>query len=418
MDSAWQVATDAAGDVYVTGYFTTSIDFGCGPLESTSTANDYNGFLVKLSPSLSCIWSVPIKATGASIGRALAVDAQGEAIVTGDFLGVTDFGTASGGWNDFISKFDPDGHVIWTKAFLTDNAGQMVYDTAVDAAGNVFVTGEAFGPPDFGAGPIAVSGPHPMFLAKFDASGELSWAHVYSGQATPFKLAVDASGRVAVTGIYYVSVDFGGGIDLAFGPTDPTSYGEIFVVMFDPAGAPLWGKSFGDGSWGARGSSLRFDATGNLLLGGSFGGTVDFGGGAFVAPPDEESGFLAGFEPRNGHHLFSQPIGGSSSELDDFAITDDGGRVELGYFMGTLDLGGTPLTGPAYGSMFLAKFDREGAHVWSKSYDAQDLAIRALAVDHFGHVFAAGGFSGTVDFGSGPLVSKGAIDYLLAEFAQ
>src|SRR3989442_13362586 len=87
-----------------------------------------------------------------------------------------------------------------------------------------------------------------------------------------------------------------------------------------------------------------------------------------------------------------------------------------GYFQSTLDFGGGPLTSAGSLDTFLAKFNPSGAHLWSKRFGSTGSdSSTNVAVDGSGNVVMAGSFSGTVDFGSGPLTSARLYDTFLAK---
>jgi len=116
-------------------------------------------------------------------GSAIAVDADGNTVVTGRIHGVATFGRGdenettltTEGPNLFVAKYDLHGSLLWARQALGDAQGQAI---AVDAAGNSYVAGgfrfgvvfpgvTLFGP---------VSGVGDMFIAKYDAAGNFEWA--------------------------------------------------------------------------------------------------------------------------------------------------------------------------------------------------------------------------------------------------
>ena len=86
-------------------------------------------------------------------------------------------------------------------------------------------------------------------------------------------IAVDASGKVYITGIFQGTADF----DPGPGVFKLTSAGnnDIFVNKLDASGNFVWAKSMGGPAYD-HGNSLTVDAAGNVWSTGSFEGTVDF----------------------------------------------------------------------------------------------------------------------------------------------
>src|SRR5262249_14150683 len=93
----------------------------------------------------------------------------------------------------------------------------------IDGDGNVLLTGYILENVDFGGGPlVGVTANYDVFLAKFNSSGTHQWSKRYSA---PFadhgnSVVADGNGNVILTGDFYRSEDFGGGIMNSPGGTD------------------------------------------------------------------------------------------------------------------------------------------------------------------------------------------------------
>jgi hypothetical protein len=137
-------------------------------------------------------------------------------IVIGGFGDTVDFGggdLVSAGDDDiFLAKYDASGVHQWSRRF--GGAGyDQGYGVAVDASGNAMVTGFFSGTVDFGGGNLESAGSVDIFLAKYNTSGVHQWSERFGGAIfDPGKaVGVDASGNVVVTGYFFGTVDFGGG---------------------------------------------------------------------------------------------------------------------------------------------------------------------------------------------------------------
>jgi len=117
-----------------------------------------------------------------------------------------------------------------------------------------------------------------------------------------------------------------------------------------------------------------------------------------------------------GNFLWSRQFPASSEPV---VTVDDAGCILLtGGFTGTVDFGGGPLTSAGGQDIFLAKFDPDGNHLWSQNFgDADYQFARGIAVDGAGNLVLTGYFSGNLDFGGGNLVSAGGWDVFLAKLA-
>ena len=112
-----------------------------------------------------------------------------------------------------------------------------------------------------------------LFIAKYDASGNVLWAKSTAGagdDGTGNSVSADAGGNVFVTG-YFTSPT------LTFGITTLTNAGggggsfpyDIFIAKYDAGGNVLWAKSVGGTGWD-QGNSVSADAGGNVFVTGSF----------------------------------------------------------------------------------------------------------------------------------------------------
>jgi hypothetical protein len=183
-------------------------------------------------------------------------------------------------------------------------------------------------------------------------------------------------------------------------------------------GAHVWSKKFGDAA-GQYAGCVDIDATGKILLGGDFLGTVDFGGGplTFAGAADV---FLARFEA-TGSHAWSARYGaaGEQSALG-CRFAPSGAMVLTGRFYTTIDFGGGAHLASAAGSTYLAKLDAAGTEIWSRAFGdgVTESAGRAVAVDPQGDVVFAGiARGGSIDYGGGLLVPGGDHDVVVGKYA-
>jgi hypothetical protein len=417
-DASWQwsksVAVDASGNVILTGWIQGTVDFGGGPLTS---AGFKDIFVAKFDPNGNHVWSQRFGDASRQEGESVAVDSSGNVVVTGVFYGTVDFGggplTSAGYLDIFVAKFDPNGNHVWSQRFgdaNDENHDQYGKSVAVDGSGNVILTGHFWGTVDFGGGPLTSAGDEDIFVAKFDGGGSHIWSQRFGDERYNQRgksVAADGSGNVVVTGKFDGTVDFGGG------PLTSAGYREIFVVKFDPSGNHLWSQRYGDASDDQYGESVAVDGSENVIVTGEFKGTADFGGGPLTSAGSRDI-FIARFDG-GGNHIWSKCYGDENDQHGiSLAVYSSGNFILTGRFIGTVDFGGGPLTsaGDSYGSdIFVAKFDPSSNHLWSQRFgDANNDDAECVAVDGSGNVIVTGLFSGTVDFGGGPLTCPGGYD--------
>jgi hypothetical protein len=166
-DYGYWAAVDGSGNVFVTGKFIGTVDFGGGNLTG---AGNYEIFLAKYDAAGVHQWSQRFGSTGADIGYSVAADGLGNVVVTGHFNGTVDFGggnlISAGGYDIFLAKYDAAGVHVWSKRFGSGNH-DIGYSVA-DGSGNVFVTGYFSGTVNFGGGSLVSASFAPdIFLAKY-----------------------------------------------------------------------------------------------------------------------------------------------------------------------------------------------------------------------------------------------------------
>jgi hypothetical protein len=184
-------------------------------------------------------------------------------------------------------------------------------------------------------------------------------------------------------------------------------------------GTALWAKRFGDASAQTEALAVAVDDSGNVLVAGYFEGTVDFGGGPLTSPGTSLNVFVLKLDPSGGY-LWAKSFGDANVQLGQGLAVDGSGNVVVtGDFAGTVDFGGGPLTSPGTGhNVFVLKLAANGDYLWAKGFgDANSQSARSIAADVSGNVLVTGRFAGTMDFGGGPLKSAGGYDVFAAKLS-
>jgi hypothetical protein len=245
-----------------------------------------------------------------------------------------------------LAKYSPDGVLLWMNRFAGTGTGNAV---AIDGNDEIVIIGKYSGTVDFGGGPLsAATGWEDVFVAKYSADGDHLWSQGFGGEYNDSGLgiAVDSLDDVIITGVFRGTIDFG-----SEPWTTITSWTDIFMAKLDGGnGMHLWSTQFG-GKGQDVSNGIATDDSGNIVLVGSFDGsygyTVDFGGGAITSSGGVDT-FVAKFSS-NGTHLWSKGFGGSKSDTaKSVAVNDSGDLSIIGYFYDTADFGGGALTAEGY----------------------------------------------------------------------
>lgn len=194
-DTGYGIALDIAGNVYVSGSFSTTADFdpGSGTF-NLSSAGSYDAFVAKLDSGGNFTWAKRVGGTGIDIAASLALDSAGNIYTTGLFSSTNaDFDpsgsvftlASAGGTDVFIDKLDSLGNFVWAKRFggsLADYGNGV----AVDSAGNVYTTGQFSLTVDFDPSGsvfnLASTGAGDIFTTKLNSAGNFVWANRMGGR--------------------------------------------------------------------------------------------------------------------------------------------------------------------------------------------------------------------------------------------
>jgi hypothetical protein len=322
---------------------------------------------------------------------------------------------------DCATPFDEDcdgmapackGALQWARRY-GDASNQFGTGIAVDAAGKLVVTGYFVGAVNLGGGALTSVGSTDAFVAKLDTDGSHLWSRRFGGPGAVTQtqgVAVDGSGNVLVLGVFGGAVDFGAGLVTSNGGED------IFVAKLDAAGALLWARHFGGAvGFDQAGQGIAVDPAGSVVLTGYFSSPLSFGGPTLPNAGGEDV-FVAKLDP-SGAHVWSNAFGDGADQSGRGVAVDGAGNVLLvGGFAGSVAFGVPALTSAGGQDVFVAKLDPGGTPVWSRRFgDAQDQAAQAVAADGAGNVLLAGDFSGTLAFGGPALISAGGQDVFVAK---
>jgi len=382
-----QAVVDDIGNVYLAGTFRGQASFGAITLTSNSNSTDL--YVAKFDASGAALWAQSFGGPDPEEGRSIALDAAGNAYLTGRVLHVpTNFVKS----DMFVVKFDAAGSLQWTSSIdaTGHNEGTFI---AADAAGNSYVAGSFNG--TFTAGGTSyTAASRRMLIAKFDPQGSLIWARPANNGGFSdviHGLAVDADQGVYVTGSFDGTVSFGDPVAATITSTDI----DMFLLSYDPAGNLDWATSAGSGAGSDHGRSVAVDAQGNAHVAGTFSGTATFGPHT-VSSTGGSDVFVARYDT-NGAPLWVAIGGGTSNDfVESVAVASDGASLATGTFQGNADFGTTGLTAAGVNDteIFVAGYDPSGAPSLAQSIGGPNHdAVYSIALDSAGSAYLAGYFA-------------------------
>jgi len=339
-DAAYAIAVDNSGNVYVTG-----LSYGTG------TSSDYT--TIKYNSNGDTVWVRRYNGPGnlEDCARALTVDDSGNVYVTGvsyDSLTYFDYTTI---------KYNSNGDTVWVRTYNgPGNSSDDAFAIALDGSGNVYVTGYSYG-----------SGTWPDYATiKYDSSGDTVWVRRYNGSGNSddvaYAIAVDGSGNVYVTGA----------------SNGDNGYQDYATIKYYPNGDTAWERRYSNPFWDRDNDdayAIAVDGSGNVYVTGR-----SYGSGT------RDDYATIKYDPA-GNQLWVQRYNGPGNYDDEArAIAID-------------DYGNVYVTGCSYGGPGVLndyatiKYNSNGDTVWVRRYNGPGNGYdygNAIVVDSYGNVYVTG----------------------------
>src|SRR5258708_27149769 len=271
VDNGVAIAVDRSGATYVTGNY-----FGLNGVTQNGAVP--HAFVAKLSADGSTVlYNTYLAGTGqdTEFGYAVAVDASGNAFVTGKTFSTT-FPVVNpaqrspgGGGDAFVVKLGPDGSTLLYSTYLGGSGPDYASGIALDSTGSAYVTGTTVSDdcPTRGAFQARRGGHLDAFVTKYSSSGAMVYSTYFGGSTDDggLAIAVDSAGSIYLTG-YTFSLDFP--VKDAIKPVNPGG-GDAFIAKFTPDGSSLVWSTFLGGPGFEQGYGIAIDPNGNVYVAGT-----------------------------------------------------------------------------------------------------------------------------------------------------
>jgi hypothetical protein len=399
---------DQAGNYYVRGGFTGSLNVGANTLQSSQS---FDMFFAKYDQNNALVWArqgsgltdLEIGELAVEGATALAVDPFGNVYVGGSFVktislqgganpGVTlsDNGAAGINYESFVAKYDANGNLLWARGGNSGSPknasdleiGQNAVDQIVfDADGNPYLTGFVSGSSFLGSA-ISVNGQSDIVLAKLDpATGAIVWQQIIGGAKDDngLDLKISGAGELYLLGNFASeSITFPTVPATTFtNPEDPENAQDqsvnTFIAKFNENGDNLWVKNI-DNAASLVGANIAVNPAGEIFLTGSFFDSATFGATTLTESEGgtaESEASLGGYVTKmnaDGDFIWANGFGGIGEAI----ALDAAGRI---YIAGNFYDGGVFGDGTAnaeslasFGGedLFVARYDTNGGFEWAK----------------------------------------------------
>jgi hypothetical protein len=408
MGAVTGVAVDGSGNLYATGW-TEALNFPIAGAAQASSGGGVDAFVVKLNAAgTSIVYATYIGGNSDDRAAAIAVDAAGEAYVTGstasaNFPKVSSLRSTLGGGRDaFVLKLNSVGNTMLFSTLLGGASNDWGTAIALDGLGNAFVAGDTLSTdfPTLTPAQAANGGLQDTFVTKLSPTGALVFSTYVGGAGNDHAggITVDLSG-----GVYLAGGTFSTNFPIAGGFQTSSAGGQdAFVTKIATNGASFNYSTYLGGGGGTiaspeQANAVAVDSVGNAYVTGvtnsaNFPVTAGVVQGSFRGVQDA---FVTKVSPTGGALGYSTYLGGSSFDwASGIAIDTSGNAYISGYtssqdfpvalslqatFNGKYDAFVTKLTPTGNGLSF---------STWLGGTESD--TANAIALDSNGNIFTGG----------------------------
>ena len=303
------ITVDSAGNIYVTGYYTSTTTvpintFGTAPSASpyslpVSVGIGSDMFVIKWNANGTVAGYTTIGGTGGDLGYGIAVDSSQNIYIVGQYTSsaavpINTFGTAptasgvslpaTASSDVFVIKWNASGGTLAGYSTIFGTGLDIGRSIAVDSSQNIYITGQYISTAvipirTFGTNPVnsgvnmPVTGGTDAFVIKWLANGTLAGYTTIRGTGTDigYGIAVDSSGNIYIAGQYIssatVPINTFGTAPVASGVNLPASVNaDAFVIKWNAAGGAVAGYSTIKGTNADIGNGIAVDSSQNIYI--------------------------------------------------------------------------------------------------------------------------------------------------------
>jgi hypothetical protein len=432
----YSVTIDGSGNILTTGEFRGSADFDPSGGTTTLTSVAFEDiYVAKYDVNGNYIWAFSLPGTRHDHSYKITTDASDNIYIVGSFEQTIDFdpGVATvnriaNGQNDaFIAKYDSNGNYLWNISIGSNNDDEAK-DIAIDASGNIYITGNFSGTMDIDPSGTIYNltsfGQSDVFVIKYDVTGNLIWGFgLGAGQYDYGEgICTNSSGDVIITGQFDNTVDF----DPNGGSANLTGSSNIFVAKYNSSGAYQWAFGIGDNSSSDIGTAISTDLANNIYVIGGFDNMADFDPSSNIvnlASNGNRDVFLAKYN-NAGNYQSAFNIGSSSNDIgNDISISDSLIYI-TGYFKNTADFDPSNatanLTAANQTDIFVSSYDTSMNYQWAYNMNDDSYGYGQGITSSCEKIHITGKFKGIADFdpssGIANLTPNSGYDFYLASY--
>lgn len=412
------VVSDSAGNVYVTGSFSGSVQFSPGV--STSGPGSSSTYLARYDTWGNLVWLRVFSAQNSfSAGKKLALGPGGSLYIAGEFFNSIILGPdtlngnatlLSSSREGYLARFDTNGNYQWSRAIKSNQIpteNLIVNDLKTDATGNIYLAAGQRSTLILHNGTVLPPGRNKGFVAKYTPNGNVSY--VLPGIRV-LDMEFDNSGLLYMAGNCKDSSSIGGLFDPDSG---------LFIAKIDTSGTPVYFEVH-KSRHGSRGVALEVDGAGNQYLYGDYDQYISIGGWTFT---QRGNMFFVKLNPSDqvvwAHHLFSGGLG--RNYANGMTLIGDTALFMSGSVTDTFNFLQHSIRNQTYtaNDFFMALIDTACNIKWvEQAHNAGFTGIKGLAYDDLGNFYFGGDFHGHYNNGIGfrSFPNRGYFDFYFGKY--
>lgn len=421
-----KVVADGAGGYVVAGSYSGTITLGNFTLTSGA---DGDVFIGRLNAAGTWTQAVSAGGTGSKSVEALALDANGSAVIAGEFKNTTaTFGTftlANSSANNvqdadiFLARLNAAGQ--WTQAVRAGGPNQdQVNGLALHANGTATLVGSFTGGTcTFGTRTLNGSFSGALFVARLNALGTWTQAVGANSSGAPnyaYDVALDAGGNAVVCGFY-----FGGGV-ITFGATSlsTSATATAFVARLSTTGTWTQAVQAINPRGFASASHVAVDADNNVVVAGNFrDASISLGTYTLPYTPSSDNLFVARLSSAGVWTQAAQASGSGSTYPQGLSLSTDGSVWVTGQFrspianFGSLSITNTstvpdPVSQVLTTDIFVARLNATGNWVYATKAGGLNSDYPTSVLLNGSEVLVTGALGpGPVSFGTNTATATG-----------
>jgi hypothetical protein len=421
LDEGRAVATDLSGNVVSVGTYSNQAVIGSDTLKGDFRQGNADVMIIKSDSLGTAFWARTITGTNVENVRAVATDASGNIYVAGGFQGTIKAGnvslTSNGSTDGFVVKYSTAG-VVQYAIKIGGTGSEVINDIKVDAS-NLYFAGGFSNSLTFGS-TISSAGESDVMVGSMNLStGAANWVVSQGGYSFDMAnaLAID-NNFLYTTGYFCNNRDISGPYNLA-----SSGIFNMFVGKHNLSnGSMVWGRTL-SGTGSEYGNGIALDASGNVVVSGTFNLHIDAPGARVVSRMIPTRGaediFVTKFTAA-GVYQWVYSMGGTGSDNFGKLSTYNASNnvVGSGFFQNNAFFRGYSLNSTGLGDMFVYSADMNGNTNWinrSSSTGSFAKSGSDVAVSTSGAVYVTGTTAGTTTLGTTSVSALGQTDMFLTK---